>query len=298
MPTCGTDGGVRVKLETYIVPANVTDERLWALTRRMLPQVPERALREAFARRDVKMDGVRVPREAEPTPGATVAVYLPQEEALLAPRILYEDAHLIVIDKPAGVSCEVDEKGGLTVGAWLYRICADRLSAPPLPCHRLDNPTDGLLLLAKDESTRAAMEQAFRERRVSKRYQCLVRGSPKPPEADLQAYLLKDARHAKVSILDRPAPGALPIHTAYRTLSAGEVSRLEIALYTGRTHQIRAHLAHIGHPLLGDDKYGDRTFNREHRARRLMLTASSINFTIKGEYAYLNDIHVSLPPKF
>lgn len=298
MPTCGTDGGLRVKLETYIVPANVTDERLWALTRRMLPQVPERALRDAFAKRDVKMDGMRVPREAAPSPGATVAVYLPQEEALLSPRILYEDAHLMVIDKPAGVSCEVDEKGGLTVGAWLYHGCADRLSAPPLPCHRLDNPTDGLLLLAKDEATRAVVEQAFREKRVSKRYQCLVRGSPQPPEADLQAYLLKDARLARVRILDRPAQGALPIRTAYRTLVAGEVSRLEITLHTGRTHQIRAQMAHLGHPVLGDDKYGDRAFNRLHRARRLMLTATELSFQMEGPWAYLNDLHFALEPKF
>lgn len=287
-----------MKLETYTVPANIAAERLWTLTRRMLPQVPESVLREAFARRDVKVDGVRTPREAEPSPGATVSVYLPQEEALIAPRILYEDAHLMVIDKPAGISCEVDEKGGLTVGAWLYRTCADRLSAPPLPCHRLDNPTDGLLLLARDEATRAAMEQAFRERRVSKRYQCLVRGAPQPPEAELQAYLLKDASHARVRILNRPAPGALTIHTAYRTIASGEVSRLEITLYTGRTHQIRAQMAHIGHPVLGDDKYGDRAFNRLHHARRLMLTATELSFRMEGPWAYLNDLHIALKPKF
>ena len=103
---------------------------------------------------------------------------------------------------------------------------------------------------------------------------------------------------ARVRVLDRPAAGALPIRTEYRVLAGGDVSRLEVTLHTGRTHQIRAHLAHIGHPLLGDDKYGDRDFNREHHAKRLMLTATELTFDMESELAYLNAMQFRLSPKF
>lgn len=98
---------------------------------------------------------------------------------------------------------------------------------------------------------------------MDKRYICLVRGMMKPPKATCRAYLLKDAKAAHVTIHDSAVPGARPIVTAYETLEQGAVSRVEVHLITGRTHQIRAHMAALGHPLLGDDVYGDRAFNRQ-----------------------------------
>ena len=285
-------------VETFTLPETVAGEKLFAVVRQMLPDVAERQIREAFERRDVKMDGTRVPRDAKPVPGATVCVYLPEQCPRQSPRVLYEDRNLMVIDKPVGVSCDADGKGGLTVGEWIYKIHSDRLSAPPMPCHRLDNPTDGLLLLAKNEEARSAMETAFFEHRVEKRYLCLVRGTPELAEATLNAYLLKDAQKARVQILNRPVEGAVPIRTEYRTVKAGETARLEIILHTGRTHQIRAQMAHIGHPLLGDDKYGDREFNRLHHAKRLMLTATELRFALEGKWSYLNDLHLTIAPKF
>ena len=99
-----------------------------------------------------------------------------------------------------------------------------------------------------------------------------MRGTPEPAEKTLRAWLLKDAQAAHVRVLDAPQKGALPIETRYRVLSEeGGLSRLEVDIPTGRTHQIRAQLAHIGHPILGDDKYGDRALNRKYgvRAQRL-----------------------------
>ncbi|MCE5342719.1 MAG: RluA family pseudouridine synthase [Eubacteriales bacterium] len=286
-----------MKIHTFTLHDNATG-KLYPLVCRMLPQFSETCVRKAFEKRDVKMNGLRVRRDAVVAPGAEIMVYLSDECPERSPEILFEDKRLMIVDKPAGVSCEADDKGGLTVGEWLYRVHAGRLTAPPVPCHRLDNPTDGLLILAKDEGTRALMELAFRERQVHKIYVCLVRGTPVPSQKTLSAYLIKDPGAAKVRVLDYPAGGALPIVTEYKVLAAGDVCRLEVTLHTGRTHQIRAQLAHIGHPILGDDKYGDRDWNRSLHAKRLMLSATELSFSITGEMSYLNGNRFSLPPKF
>lgn len=155
-------------------------------------------------------------------------------------------------------------------------------------CHRLDVQTGGLLLLTKDDEAYASAVEAFRARTVRKFYVCRVKGCPAVREATLRAWLRKDAENARVSVTDYPAPGAQEIATAYRVLEGGETSRLEVELLTGRTHQIRAHLAHIGHPILGDDKYGDRALNRRLALRRQQLWAESLLFQAQGALSYLN----------
>ena len=287
-----------MKLYTFSVQPAQAGTPLNALARKALPQVPERCLRTAFDQRDVKMNGVRVPRDTLAQAGAEIKIYLSDDCPTQSPEILYEDAQLLVVQKPVGISCEVDAHGGLTLGEWLMQQEGKRFTQTPMPCHRLDNQTDGLLLMAKDPSALLYMQQAFRERQVHKKYVCLVRGTPEPPEAMRTAYLCKDAQRARVQVHETPSPGALTIRTGYRVLSAGEIARLEITLLTGRTHQIRAHMAFLGHPLLGDDLYGDRAFNRAHHARRLMLTATELTFSVEGAFAYLNAMHFQIQPKF
>ena len=153
-------------------------------------------------------------------------------------------------------------------------LCARHCGAPVFACHRLDAQTGGLLLLAKSEPAREEAVAAFAAHQVRKVYHCLVRGAPQPAEKTLRAWLEKDAQAARVRIWDSPRGGALPIETRYRTLAReGELSRLEVEIPTGRTHQIRAQLAHIGHPILGDDKYGDRALNRRFGVRAQQLWA-------------------------
>ena len=264
-------------------------QRVDACIRRFLPEIPPHVLRASFQRRDVKLEGKRVKPDARVTEGQLVQVYC-MEPAAPTVDVVYEDDDVLLINKRAGISVEADEKGGasLTELAHKHLLAKDAAAQTPRPCHRLDNQTCGLIVFAKNDRAEAILLQAFKERSMDKRYICLVRGMMKPPAATCKAFLLKDAEAARVTILDHPAPGARSIATAYETLEAGPISRLRVHLLTGRTHQIRAHLAALGHPLLGDDVYGDRAFNRANHARRLMLCAASLTLETGGQLPQLD----------
>ena len=289
-----------MKLYSFIIPENQQPGRLYPLIRRMLPQLPDHAVRQAFDKRDVKMDGQRVSRDAQLLPGAEVKLYTPFEEAAPTLPIVYLDEHIMVVHKPVGVSCQEDDKGGLTVGQLAHQALLQQepQAIRPMVCHRLDNQTEGLLLLARTEEARLAMEEGFYHHRIRKRYTCIVKGTPEPRERTLRAWLRKDAAKARVQVLSHEAPGALPIITEYRVAEAGECARLVVTLHTGRTHQIRAQMAAIGHPLLGDDQYGDRAFNKQHKTRRLMLCATELRFSLEGRWAYLNELKLTAKPSF
>ena len=281
------------------IPDDLPPMRLDKYLCRALPGLPAWQIREAFSRRDVKMDGLRVKAEEMAQPGAKIQLYGIQDATAPALNVVYEDGQILLINKPAGISVQADSGGGATIESLaLGHVKKNNPCAwPPKACHRLDNQTCGLLLLAKTARAEELLTNAFKERAMTKRYICLVKGAPKPDEAVLDAYLLKDAMAAKVQVFDRPVPGALAITTGYRVVEKGDISRLEVDLITGRTHQIRAHLAHIGHPILGDDAYGDRALNKQMKAKRLMLCAVSITLSASGELSYLDQrTFVILPP--
>lgn len=289
------------KLYTFTIPEDVPPGRLYPWLKRMLPELPESALRAAFERRDVKLNGRRIDRQAMLLPGGEVKLYTPEE----APRqplvpILYQDERLLVVRKPAGTSCQPDERGGATVPQLVLRQLreSDPEAREPLLCHRLDNPTEGLLLLCRDEEAQAAMERAFRERRIQKRYLCLVKGTPEPRRALVKSFLRRDEKLGRMRVYDQPVPGGLTSLTEYAVLEPGPCARVEIWLHTGRTHQIRAQMAALGNPLLGDDLYGDRAFNRERKAKRLALCAVELRFSLEGPWAYLNGLRLETVPGF
>lgn len=285
----------------YEVIADSTAEgmRVDVCLRRFLPEVPSAVLQASFRRRDVKINGVRIKQDARVHAGDVIHVYC-MEQTAEAIDVVYEDADVLLINKRAGISVESDEKGGvsLTELAARHVRAASPDAMAPRPCHRLDHQTCGLILFAKTEAAEAALVQAFRDRTLDKRYVCLVRGMMKPPAATCRAWLRKDAAAARVTILDHPAPGAKPIATEYTTIESGPVSRLQVHLITGRTHQIRAHMAALGHPLLGDDVYGDRAFNRAKKARRLHLCAQSLTIETGGALPQLDGRTFTIPCPF
>jgi len=221
-------------------------------------------------------DRVRVPPVASrPTPSASASGSLDW----LAQRITFEDSRLLVVDKPAGLAVH----GG--TGVSLGCIEALRALRPELKelelVHRLDRATSGCLLVAKRRSTLRTLHALLREGRVDKRYLALVQGHWRERVAEVSAPLVtkRGAGESRV----RVATGGKSASSSFRLLEAvgGAASLLEVSIATGRTHQIRVHAAHLGHPVAGDDRYGDAEFNEamgRFGLRRMFLHARSVAF--------------------
>ena len=289
----------------------VTREKEGMLLSKLLLQVgdmPPWAVKQAMKKRDVRVDNVRISEDVRIHEGQDIRVYW-SKEALTAQTqnkpalpIIFEDEHVLVVNKPQGLQSQ-NEENPLVGDSALTRVLTatqergeqtDQIRL----CHRLDVQTGGLLIFTKDEASYEAALEAFEKRTMEKYYTCRVKGCPAKQKAVMHAYLRKDAQLSRVAVTDYPARGALEIVTGYRVLEAGEYARLEVELMTGRTHQIRAHLAHIGHPILGDDKYGDRALNRKLGLKKQQLWSTRLVFHASGVLAYLEGKSVSVDCPF
>ena len=260
--------------------------------------VPMWAIRETIKKRDVRIDGVRISGDVRVSEGQEIRVFWPkgvlssEKKALPMPEIVFEDEHVLLVNKPQGIASQ-NEDDPLSGDSALTRTIAylkeknEKTDHVHL-CHRLDVQTGGLLLIVKDDESYESAVQAFTDRTFRKYYTCRVKGCPSRREEVMRAHLRKDAQISRVVVTDYPARCSQEIVTAYRVIEPGECARLEVELITGRTHQIRAHLAHIGHPILGDDKYGDRMLNRQLGLRRQQLWATRMVFYAEGALSYLN----------
>ena len=258
-------------MRLHTVPSGVGPMPLEKYLRRAWPLMPGRVLRDALKKRDVKLNGARVGADASVKGGDELALYIPDSWLAPEPEVLFSDDRLIVAVKPQGLPVDAD-RDGVGADTLLTRLQGHWPGARL--CHRLDTQTGGIVLAAADEAVWQQAFEAFRDHRgVTKRYAALAFGRFERPEGTLSAWLVKDARRGDVRVLHRDAPGARPITTRYR---AGEevapgLYRVALEPVTGRTHQLRAHMADFGHPLLGDDHYGDRAANRRFPGAKLCL---------------------------
>ena len=182
---------------------------------------------------------------------------------------VYLDDDLLVVDKASGVEVEGELLGELS-----------GLFDPLYPVHRLDANTEGLVILARNEAMRDRLLDAFYRHETEKVYHAILCGTPR--EGRYVHYAVKDADGATMRLCGPETPGALRMELSVRVLETrGTLSKCEITLYTGRTHQIRVQMSAIGHPVLGDDKYGDRAQNRAHRVRRQLLLAKRLTILDK-----------------
>ena len=215
--------------------------------------------------------------------------------------VVYEDENIMLVDKPAELVVHEDNDNTADtlinrILSYLYRNgefnpeCEN--SFTPALVNRIDRNTSGIVIAAKNAESLRVLNQKVRDREIKKLYLCAVSGKPEPSSATLTAYLKKLAEENRVLISDKPRPDYLTIKTKYRVLeSRGGLSLVEVDLLTGRTHQIRAHFAHIGHPLLGDGKYGENAINKRYGAKFQALCSYKLKFeftTDAGRLEYLN----------
>ena len=256
------------------------------------PALTPGRLNKALRENKIKLNGKKQPLSTRVMAGDEIRLFILDEQldggreaegpawksARGPAEAVYNGPQLLVVNKPAGLPVDGPESDTLLNRALLYLNKAgeygeDSLYQPAL-CHRLDTGTSGLVLIAKTPEAEQILLEAIRERQVKKTYLCVTFGRPVPPEGTLGGYLLKDANLGKVQILPEKKPGAKEVCTEYETIAvSGRLALLKVRLITGRTHQIRAHMASIGCPILGDSKYGNNAANRELKLKYQALCA-------------------------
>ena len=239
--------------------------------RRAWPMTPGHVFRDALKKRDVRVNGARAGAGEMVRGGDALTLYIADAWLCPSAEVIFTDDRLIVAVKPQGLPVDADRDG---VGADTLLARLNRRWPGARLCHRLDAATGGIVLAAADDAVSQQAFEAFRDHRgVVKRYKALALGDFERREGTLDAFLIKDARRGEVRVVHREAPGAKPIRTRYRveqTVAPG-LWRVALEPVTGRTHQLRAHMADFGHPLLGADRYGDRAANRRFPGVKLCL---------------------------
>ncbi|MDE6356161.1 MAG: RluA family pseudouridine synthase [Clostridia bacterium] len=227
--------------------------------------------------KDIKVNGVRVSKDLPLNAGDEVTYYTsPKQEAMLSHNVVYEDENVYIADKLSGVSYE-----GL-----LSELCE---RGEFFGVHRLDRNTQGLIVFAKNKAAEEELLSAFAERRVIKNYIALCKNNFKKEHETLVSYLKKDEKSATVKIFNEEKRGSVKIITEYRVVETRkDLALVRITLLTGKTHQIRAHMAFIGCPVLGDNKYGDGELNKKYSAKRQCLISKQLGFCLDGNLKYLS----------
>lgn len=255
-----------------------------------LPFITQNTLYKLLRKKDIKVNNKRVNTNVTIHTGDIISVYISYSNLL---QIVYEDDNILVVNKPTKL--EVTGTNSLTS---LVHKKYNSSSFQYMPCHRLDRNTTGLVLFAKNKTALDILNKKFKNHEIEKHYLALVYGIPKKETLKMEAYLFKDSKKSLVYISDSFKKGYKKIITYYNIIKRYENSSvLDIQIETGRTHQIRAHLAHIGHPIIGDGKYGINKINKEFGSKFQQLVAYKLVFNFKtdsGILNYLNNKTISI----
>lgn len=292
-------------MRRFIINANDAGQRVDKFITKAAPMLPKSALYKGIRTKNIKLNRKRCGISDRLSEGDILEIYLPddffpdirEEYAFMnVPgeiSVIYEDGNILLMNKKCGLVVHEDDSG--TADTLVNRMLrylydkgeydpASENSFTPALCNRLDRNTQGIVIAAKNAEALRILNEKIRDREIDKRYLCIVCGRPPENEGTLTHYLFKDSKSNTVTVSDRKTPANKTIVTRYRLLKTdGRLSLVEIQLLTGRTHQIRAHMAYIGCPLLGDGKYGSNRVNREYGIKTQALCAYRLRFAFKGE---------------
>ena len=302
-------------MRTFTIGLNDSNQRLDRFMSKILPCASQGIIYKSLRKKKIKVNGRRI------TDGS---LRLQQDDILelyvndeyfgaekrrfwteLKPKlsVVYEDEHIMVMDKPSGMLSQAEgnkESLEAYMRAYLYKNGefdeASKTFVPSL-CHRIDRNTSGLIIGAKDAESLRVLNQKIRSREIKKFYLCETEGTPEPESGEICGWIQKNETERKMIFIDHEAPDAVPCRTAYRVLRSGANALVEAELLTGRTHQLRAGFAYMGHPLVGDVKYGAAK-NGQRQFQHLTAYKLVFSFvTSGGILEYLNGREFSLTEK-
>ena len=311
-------------MQKFIITENDANQRVDKFLTKTFPSLPQSLMYKAFRKKDIKINRKKCEISTRLQTGDVLEVYLNDDvlekkeikkditKIMPVLNILYEDDNIILVDKKPGISVHDDETSdGETlidmIQAYLYLkgeyIPEEENSFTPSLCNRIDKNTGGIVIAAKNAMALRTMNEKIKNREIDKKYLCIVHGKPWPREDTLNAYHIKNSKENRAYIFDEPQEGARKISTKYKVLkSKNGLSLLEVELLTGRTHQIRAHMAYIGHPLAGDTKYGTNEMNTSLPYKYQALYSYKLRFSftspkkspldyLRGKEFTVNDVY-------
>ncbi len=297
-------------MKSFTVNGNDAGQRLDKFVTKAVPRLPQGLLYKYIRTKRIKVNGKRGEIATRLQAGDVIEMYLNDEffepvekkyDFMSASKkldILYEDENILLLDKKVGLLCHPDDREYAdTLIARVERYLFEKgeydpdkeNSFTPALANRIDRNTGGIVIAAKNAESLRILNQKIKNREISKTYLCLAHGHFDQPQATLTAYLWKDEKKNKVTVTARPTEGSKEIRTRYEVLDEKDrLSLVRVELLTGRTHQIRAHFAYLGHPLLGDGKYGTNALNKEKGYKKQCLYSYRLQFAFTTDAGLLN----------